>query len=367
MKILITGGHFGPAMAVIAEIGNSAQVIFVGKKYDVYGKKAFSLEYQEIAKKNIEFYNLQTGRLTRLLSIRLLTNILKIPLGIYQALAILTKEKPNLILSFGGYIALPICLIASVMRIPILIHEQTIEPGITNRLIGRLAKKIFVTFADSRKYFPRAKTVVSGNPIRKNVLSIQKKPFGLIKNKPVIYFTGGSLGSHSVNIQVEKILPEILSKYIVVHQAGNIAEYGDYQRLLSKRNKLPKDLKESYYIRDRFFTDELGYIYSVADLVVGRSGANTLFELIALKKPAIFIPLPWSAGQEQLKHAQLFQKAGVGEIFDQSQDSKHLVKLIDKVLANIDYYKNNFKKLELLYKENAAKVIAQTIHSQLYS
>ncbi|MBI4226227.1 UDP-N-acetylglucosamine--N-acetylmuramyl-(pentapeptide) pyrophosphoryl-undecaprenol N-acetylglucosamine transferase [Candidatus Roizmanbacteria bacterium] len=371
MKILITGGHFAPALAVIDEIADKVSVVFVGRKYSLDQEKTFSLEYQEITKRHIPFYNLQTGRLTRLLILRSILNAIKIPLGLYQAISVLTKVKPDLILSFGGYIGFPICFIGFILKIPIFIHEQTIKPGLTNRLIGHLAKKIFISFAEAKECFPPEKVVLSGNPVRKTVLSIHKKPFdlktplsGVKKHKPVIYFTGGSLGSHSVNVKIEKILSSLLKKYAVIQQTGSVKEYNDYQRLKDKRNKLANDLKANYYIRDHFFADELGYIYSESDLVVGRSGANTVFELIAWKKPAVFIPLPWSANQEQLKQAMLLQKAGVGEIFQQSQNFNQLLQLIEKVITNLEYYKNNFKNVELLYKENAAKIIVQTILSQ---
>ena len=361
MKILITGGHLSPALAVVDEIGNQADIVFVGRKYALDQEKTPSLEYQEIAKKKLTFYNLQTGRFTRLLNLRLFLNTFKIPLGLFQAFTILNKEKPDLILSFGGYIGFPICLIAFILGIPIFIHEQTINPGLANRLTGYFAQNIFVAFAESKKYFPQAKVILSGNPVRKTVLAVRKKPFNLQKSKPVIYFTGGSLGSHSINLHLEKILPGLLAKYIVIHQTGRISEYSDYQRLLQKRNKMSKILKERYYLRDHFFSDELGYIYSISDLIVGRSGANTLFELIAWRKPAILIPLPWSGGKEQLKQAQLWQKAGVAAIFQQAQDSKYLTNLIDKIITQIDFYKNNFKNVELLYKQNAAKTIVQKI------
>lgn len=361
MKILITGGHLSPALAVIEEIGNQADLVFVGRKYILDQDKNLSLEYQEITRRGLTFYHLQTGRFTRLLNLRLFLNLFKIPLGLLQAIVILNKEKPDLILSFGGYIGFPICLIAYILGIPIFIHEQTIYPGLVNRLTGFFAQNIFIAFAESKKYFPSAKVILSGNPVRKAVLRPSKKPFNLSQSLPVLYFTGGSLGSHSLNQHLETILPELLTKYIVIHQAGRVSEYNDYQRLLLKRSKLNKILKARYYLRDHFFSDELGYIYSFTDLIVSRSGANTLFELIAWKKPAILIPLPWSGGQEQLKQAQLLQKAGVAEIFQQTQATKILAKLIAKVIAQLNFYQKNFKNVELLYQQDAAKTIVQKI------
>ncbi|OGK41770.1 hypothetical protein A2954_03580 [Candidatus Roizmanbacteria bacterium RIFCSPLOWO2_01_FULL_37_12] len=367
MKILITGGHLGPALAVIDEIGNQADLVFVGRKFDLDREKTYSLEYQEIAKKNIRFYNLQTGRITRLLSLKLILNLIKIPLGLYQSLVILLNEKPSLILSFGGYIGFPICLTGFILKIPIFSHEQTLKPGLTNRLTGILAKKIFLAFPETKKFFPASKVIVCGNPVRKTVLGIRKIPFKIEKTKPLIYVTGGSIGSHSVNVHIENILQQLLEKYIVIHQTGKISKYADYRRLIEKRKKLPENLKKNYYLREHFLADEIGSIYSLSDLVVGRSGANTVFELIAWKKPAVLIPLPWSANREQLEHAKLMQKSGVSDIFLQSKSSNHLLLLIEKTMANITNYKNNFKNVQLLYKENAAKIIVKTILSQSVS
>lgn len=360
-RVLITGGHLGPALAVTEEIGDKAEIIFVGRKYAVDREKNLSLEFQEISKKNIRFYNLQTGRLTRLLNKKLLLNILKIPLGFFQSFTILLKEKPDLIISFGGYLAFPVCIAAFILGVPVFTHEQTAKPGLTNRLIGIFAKKIFVTFPETKNFFPKKKVIISGNPVRKTVLTVIRKPFLIPGNKPVIYFTGGSLGSHSINLLVEKILPTLLEKYVIIQQTGKTSEYNDFPRLLEQKNKLAEKLKTNYFLREYFYADEIGYIYANAVLVVGRSGANTVFELIAWNKPAIFIPLPWSANREQAKHAEIMRQAGTAEIFSQAQNPDELTDLIKKVITNIAYYQNNFKKVKLLYKANAAQNIVKTI------
>ncbi|MBI4008909.1 UDP-N-acetylglucosamine--N-acetylmuramyl-(pentapeptide) pyrophosphoryl-undecaprenol N-acetylglucosamine transferase [Candidatus Roizmanbacteria bacterium] len=361
MKVLITGGHLGPALAVIEELDQKNQIIFVGRKYASNKEKTVSLEYREIEKRKIPFYNLTAGRLTRIASLGSLEHIFKIPLGFYQALLILKKEKPDLILSFGGYIAFPICFLGYILKIPIFIHEQTIHPGISNRLSGFFAKKIFVSFKESAKFFPESKTIVSGNPVRKAVLRIIKKVFDLKKGLPIIYITGGSIGSHNVNLHVEHILDKLLEKYIIIHQTGNIRQYGDFERLKIFKNKLPIEKRENYFLKDHFLDDELGYIYSQADIVVGRSGANTFFEILAWKKPSVLIPLPWSASGEQLKHAELIKSAGTGEIFNQSNDSDKLLILINKIIKDKEKYINNFKNLQKLYQQNAASVIVKSI------
>ncbi len=363
MKIVITGGHLSPALAVIDEIQKNkkdVEIVFVGRKY-TYHDNSPSLEYKEIAGRGIKFYHLTAGRLTRIFSLNSLINILKTPVGFFQSLSIVKNEKPDFVLSFGGYLALPIALSAKLLKIPVYSHEQTISPGLANKMIAKFADKIFISFDESRNFFPQSKTFLTGNPVKTTILKIIKKPFEIYKNQPVIYVTGGSLGSHSINIHIQKILRELLKKYTVIHQTGNVKNYNDYDKLKAYQQRLPDELKKNYYLVEHFTEDELGYIYSLADLVVGRAGANTFFELIYLKKPAIFIPLPWSANQEQLKQASIFQQAGTGEVVNQFDEPEKLLEIIDKVLNNLESYRKNFGNLTALYEKNAAKNIIDQI------
>lgn len=363
MKIIITGGHLSPALAVIDEIQktrNDVEIIFVGRKH-AYQDRSLTLEYKEISRRGIIFYHLTAGRLTRIISLNSLINFLKTPIGFFQALRIVRNEKPNFILSFGGYIALPVALSAKLLKIRVYSHEQTISPGLANKIIAKFADKIFVSFDESKKFYPPDKVILTGNPIKNSILKIIKKPFDILKNKPVIYVTGGSLGSHSINTHIQEILKNLLNKYIVIHQTGNVKNYNDFEKLSTYKKNLPYDQKNNYYLVEHFTEEELGYIYSLADLVVGRAGANTFFELIYLKKPAIFIPLPWSANQEQLKQASIFQQAGTGEVFNQFDNSQKLLELIEKLIKNHDSYKKNFNNLTVIYEKNAAKNIVSEI------
>ncbi|MDH7476736.1 MAG: UDP-N-acetylglucosamine--N-acetylmuramyl-(pentapeptide) pyrophosphoryl-undecaprenol N-acetylglucosamine transferase [Microgenomates group bacterium] len=367
MKILITGGHLAPALAIIEELKKQksrTEIVFVGGKFVLDDKKTLTLEYKSVIRKKIKFISLETGRATRILSFRSLKNFFKFPLGLVGAEKIIREEKPDLILSFGGYLALPVALSAFLHRIPVYTHEQTINPGLTNRIISLFAKKIFLSFDNTKKYFNPKKTIVSGNPIRQTVFQTIKKPFEIKKEKPVIYFTGGSLGSHSINWHLKNLLPKLLKDYIIVHQTGDTKEYQDFEILSKIKKKLPETLKKNYFLSKHFYDDEIGYIYQTADLVVGRAGANTFFELLALKKPAIFIPLPWSANKEQQQQAELFKKAGLGEIFSQSDKSENLYRLIKKMIKNLNVYKDCFKKLTKPFNKNdAAKIIIKEISS----
>ncbi|EKE13656.1 MAG: hypothetical protein ACD_12C00873G0002 [uncultured bacterium] len=364
MKLLITGGHLAPALALIDELEKTKKnvdVIFVGRKYPTDKERTLSLEYKEISKKNLDFVSLEAGRLTRAITVSSFISIFKIPIGFLQAFFIVNKYRPNYIMSFGGYLALPIVFWGYIFQIPIFTHEQTIRPGLANKLISFFSKKIFVSFDEVKNNFPAKKTYVSGNPVKPSIFKIGKKPFEIKKDRPVIYITGGSLGSHSINMHIKKIITSLLERYIIVHQVGDTKEYHDYEDLLIVKNQLPKELQLRYFLVKHFFDDQIGYIYNEADLVIGRAGANTFFELLALKKPALFIPLPWSSGREQQHHAEIFTKAGCGEFFHQITPSEKLLRLINQMIGRIDYYKGNFKYLSNLYKKNVSKYLINEI------
>lgn len=363
MKILITGGHIAPAIAVIDYLQKqkSAYIIFVGRKYALDREKTISFEYQIIKKKNIEFVSLFAGRLSRIISFDNLLQLIRIPIGFIQSIFIMTHHTPQVVISFGGYIALPIVFAAWLFHIPVYTHEQTIRPGLANRLIGYFAKNIFCAFEDAVQFFPKSKTIVSGNPVRDAVFEIRSKPFSFSEKLPVLYICGGSLGSHSINMHIMDILPSILKQFNVIHQTGDTKTYDDFTKLLKFKDGLPQELQQRYMLIKHFFEDEIGYVYSISDLVIGRSGANTVFELIALQKPAILIPLPWSAHQEQLHHATLLKQSLVGEIFFQSQTSQELLSMINRVVGSLPTYKNHFKNLTKLYNKNAVETICQTV------
>ena len=348
MKILITGGHFTPAIALIEELKKDYKLVFVGRKYS-QEKGFLSLEYQEITKLGIPFHNLETGRSNH--------NFFKLITGLYQAEKILSQEVPDLIISFGGYLGFPICLGALLKTTPVYIHEQTTNPGQANRLTSQFAKKIFVSFPQAAKFFPQSKTIISGNPLRPDVFKIIKQPFVLKRDRPVIYITGGSLGAHSINLLIEKILPELKKRYYIIHQTGNVQEFQDFKRL--------SQYKDNYYFPvEHFSSDEIGAVFAMSNLIISRSGANTYFELIALGKPAILIPLPWSAKNEQQQQAELLQKAGRGEIFNQKNPPEKLLTLINQTIDNVQQYKNNINKLPKNNHSNAVKIIHQTIQQE---
>lgn len=363
MKLLITGGHVTPALAVIDKLMSrpDTRIVFVGRKYSLESEEALSLEYKEIVKRNIPFRTLTAGRLTRVLTVQSLLHLLKVPVGFIQAYSILREESPNIVLSFGGYLALPVAIAAWLLGIPVYTHEQTIRPGLSNRIIARFSKRVFYAFPEAKSFFPSSKAVMTGNPVRPSIFQADKQPFSIPQGLPVIYVTGGSLGSHGINEHIKALLPELLKDFFVIHQIGSVKQYDDFERLKRYRRSLPDELKVRYYPVEHLFDGEIGYVYSVADLVIGRAGANTFFELLHLKKPAIFIPLPWSSNQEQLHHAMYFKKLGIGEIFEQKEPSEKLLEQIRMMYRNLAAYQKRFEELPIQYKKDAADIIISEI------
>lgn len=355
MKILITGGHVTPALALIEEM-DTQNVVFVGRQFVPGSKTIPSFEYKEVTSRGIPFINLKTGKLTRTFSLKALGDWLQIPLGFIRAYQILSAEKPHVIMSFGSYLAVPIAFWGWMFGVPVYTHEQTVMPGLANRIIGKFATKIFLAFDQTEKYFPLGRTMLTGNPIRKAIFVKIKAPFPFAKSKPVIYITGGSLGSHSINVHIKNILAELLKKYTVIHQIGESEEFHDFAELSHIRDT-------SYYPMKHVAEDEIGYVYSWADVVVARAGANTFFELVALEKPAVLIPLPWSAGGEQHMHAQIFKAAKAGEVFEQTGTSEALLATINQVYEKREEYHNNIISLHKKYALDATATILHEILS----
>lgn len=343
MKIVLIGGHLAPALSVLECLPKDAKVLFIGRKYALEGDNALSLEYKTIADLKIPFVALNTGRLQRKITKFTLFSLLKLPFGIVKSFLILNKFRPDVVVGFGGYVSIPVVFCAFLLKIPVVIHEQTLEAGFANKFLARFAKKICISWKTSLKYFPKDKIVLTGNPMRK--FPILKPPSGvqvsIFNNKlPTIYITGGSSGSHFINVLIEECIKKLLEKYNVVHQTGDSQEFGDFERLNKLRSKLPDELKDRYVIQKFIEPEMVGPIFSNTNLVVGRSGINTVTELIYFEKPALLIPIPFSQNSEQLKNAKFLEKMRLGIVLQQKEiDSKKLLETISFMFANLDNYK----------------------------
>lgn len=363
MNILISGGHFTPALAVIQKLGSSVSILVLGRKNSFEGDSGLSFEYVSCESLNIPFRSIDAGRLQRVFTKYMLVSIIKFPLGLIQSFLILRDFKPDIVLVFGGYIGFTVAISAFVMRIPVILHEQTQKAGLANKCISLFAKKVLISFASSKKYFPSRKIQYTGNPIRSEVFKTIK-PLKLKDSIPMIYVSGGGGGSHFINNQVKKILPLLLQKFCVVHQTGDSRTFCDYEEMLEFKKTLSKNITERYIVKKFILTDEIGWVLKKADLVVSRAGINTVCELIALLKPCLLIPLSHGQRSEQQDNAKLVEKVGIGQVMAESEiAAESLYRKIVYLMDHKDEFKRRSSDLSNEEFFHAADKIVDVIHS----
>ncbi|MFZ5424839.1 MAG: UDP-N-acetylglucosamine--N-acetylmuramyl-(pentapeptide) pyrophosphoryl-undecaprenol N-acetylglucosamine transferase [Patescibacteria group bacterium] len=349
MKVVITGGHHSSALPVIKQlkkVNPSIEFFWIGHKYSISGDTNTTLEYKDITDLNIPFYALKAGKVYKTYNP---FKLLKVPFGFFQALFFLLKIKPNIILSFGGYLSVPVVLAGFLLNIPSVTHEQTIVVGWANKVVSKFAKKIMITWPNSAQYFPQNKTIFTGLPLRENVFKASTNNFDLNKKLPTVYLTAGKQGSHIINSVIGECLNEILGMCNLIHQCGDSSLYNDYNNLTDIYSKLVDGVPGKYILKKFIRNGEIGEVFSKADLVLSRSGAHITYELIALEKPCILIPIPWVSHNEQYENASILYKSGLGVILSQKELSK------DTLLATLRFTLNNMHEFKI--KNNSYKNI----------
>ncbi|MDP2632367.1 MAG: UDP-N-acetylglucosamine--N-acetylmuramyl-(pentapeptide) pyrophosphoryl-undecaprenol N-acetylglucosamine transferase [Candidatus Curtissbacteria bacterium] len=340
-KLVLCGGHLSPALAVIEALGKKAdiKIFFFGRRHATEGHNNLSAEYNEITATNATFVNIITGRLQRKFSTHTIWSLLKIPIGFVESFYYLLKIRPDMVVSFGSYQSIPTVVCAWLLGIKSIAHEQAIIPGLATKINARFTQKIFLTWAESAKYFNGSKIEVVGNLTRGAVFSKtprdEKIKIFLSADAKKIFVTGGNQGSHFINKIIFDILPK-LSEFKIIHQVGTTNYGGDLDHA--------KKIEQTNYLPIGFIASEnIGAIFNKADLVIGRSGANTVWELATLAKISILIPLPHAAAGEQLQNAQLLEHAGSAVVILQKNATG------DKLRNSIDEIYKNQKK----YQKNA--------------
>lgn len=326
MKVVISGGHLTPALAVIhafRRISPKTKIVFIGREFAQVKELTRSREREEMKKLRIPFYPINAAKFHRTYFLRNFEELFRLFPSLKQAYDIFKNEKPDVFISFGGYLAVPIAIVARSLGIPVITHEQTRTAGLANQLIAHLATKIAISHDHSRKYFPKAKTVLTGNPVRPAFLELfRKKPEWLADvpiNKPFVYITGGSQGSHILNKTICMLLPRLTTQMILVHQCGASVGSVTARELEEARATLPAAQQRRYVIREWVSERDVAWLFQHVDLVIARAGANTVHEIMLSKVPAIFIPLPFAHMNEQHKNALLLAESGAAVILPQQE------------------------------------------------
>lgn len=328
MRIILTGGgtagHITPNIALIPGLKKDGfEIHYIGTKD--------GMERQLIEPLGIPYHPVHAGKLRRYLDLKNLTDLFQIARGFLESLAILAKIKPDVVFSKGGFVSSPVVWASWLHRIPVVIHESDITPGLANKLAIPFASKICYTFPETQKYLPDPKGVFTGLPVRESLLrgdaATGKRLCGFSGDKPVLMVIGGSQGSEILNKSIRGLLGEITQRYQLCHICG--------------KNGIDPSLNQiSGYKQFDYVNDELPHLMAMADLVVSRAGATTLFELLALKKPNLLIPLSKQASRgDQILNARSFERQGFSKVLPEEDLSPEaLLNNINSLYDSRDEY-----------------------------
>lgn len=363
MRVVIagggTGGHTSAGLAV-AEVlrARGVEVSWIGS--------ANGIEAQRVPAAGIPYYSVPAGKLRRYWDWQNLPDLLcRVPAGIVLSLKLLRALRPQLLFATGGFVALPPAAAARVLRIPLVVHEQTAVAGLANRLAGWLASKVALTFREASKTFPPDRVVITGNPLRPELAGGSREAglahFGLDPGFPLIYVTGGAQGSHRINRTVGEILPQLLALTQVIHQCGANPTTRDQEWLEEQAQKLPPHLRARYRVLP-YVESELREVYAAAQLVVSRAGAGTVNECCHLGRPAVFIPLPGASGDEQTANARIVEAAGGAVLLPEALLSPaRLLQTIGSLLGDPEGLRLMGERARILAVPDAAERIADLI------
>ena len=274
-----TGGHTSPGLAVAARLREaSVDVQWIGSRKGI--------EAHRVPEAGIPFHAIPVGKLRRYWDWQNVPDLaVRAPAGLAQSWRLLRRLRPALLLATGGFVALPPALAARALRIPVVVHEQTSVPGLANRVAGRFARRIALTFPLTGAELPKERTVLTGNPLRPELTGGTRaaacRRFGLEDAGPIVYVTGGALGSHRLNRDVGEALPGLLELCQVIHQCGDNKTTGDLAWLGERARALPERLRRRYALQP-YVGAELRDVYAAVALVIGRSGAGTVNECCRL-------------------------------------------------------------------------------------
>ena len=327
-KIVLTGGgtagHVTPNIALIPFLKEAGYDISYIGSYNGIEKKL-------IEELNIPYYGISTGKFRRYFDIKNLTDPFRVLRGMSQARKLMKKLRPDVVFSKGGFVAVPVVRGAGKCHIPATIHDSDMTPGLANKLCAKYATKICCNFPETVSTLPDGKGILTGSPIRKELLSGDKvaglKLCNFNTSKPVLMVIGGSLGALHVNEAIREILPELLRKYQVIHVCG-------------KGKVDPTFYSTTGYYQFEYVNAELKDLFAAADIVVSRAGANVICELLAMNKPNLLIPLPAGASRgDQILNAASFKKQGYSEVLEEDNlTNDTLLNAINDLYDNREQY-----------------------------
>lgn len=332
-KIVLTGGgtagHVTPNIALLKSLReNDFEISYIGS-YN-------GIEKSLIEKENVPYYGIATGKLRRYFDLKNFTDIFRVIKGYFESKKLLKELKPDIVFSKGGFVAVPVVRAASKLKIPCVIHESDMTPGLANKLCIPAAAKVCCNFPETVSMCPTNKAVYTGSPIREELFEGDKERgrafCGFDTGKPVIMIIGGSQGAASINQNVRECLDRLLVRFNIVHLCGK-----------DKVDNMMLDIKG--YKQFEYLNDELKDIYALADIVISRAGANAIMEILALCKPNILIPLASGSRGDQVLNAASFEEKGYSMVIkEEALDPGCMIDTINKLYESREEYIANMKK-----------------------
>lgn len=309
-----TAGHVTPNMAMIPVLREAGYKISYIGSYDGIEKKL-------IEELDIPYYGISSGKLRRYFDVKNFTDPFRVLKGFHEAKKLMKQLKPDIVFSKGGFVTVPVVIAAKKCKVPAIIHESDMTPGLANKLCIPSAVKVCCNFPETVKNLPQEKAVLTGTPIRKELLSGDKEAgrrfCGFTSDKPVLMVIGGSLGAASVNNHIRSILPELLKEFQVVHLCG--------------KDKTDESLTGTEsYVQYEYIKNELADLFALSDIVISRAGANAICEISALHKPNLLIPLSANASRgDQILNARSFERQGFSMVLEEEEITDQ--KLLDSI------------------------------------
>ena len=307
-KIVLTGGgtagHVTPNIALIPALKEAGYEISYIGSYN-------GIERKLIEELNIPYYGISTGKFRRYFDVKNFTDPFRVLKGMSQAKKLMKTIKPDIVFSKGGFVSVPVVRAAGKCHIPAIIHESDLTPGLANKIAIPAAYKVCCNFPETVENIPNGKGVLTGSPIRRELLSGDKaaglKLCGFNTQKPVLLVIGGSLGAVHINDAIRAILPDLIRQYQVIHICG--------------KGKVDKSFYSTTgYYQFEYVNAELKDLFATADIVVSRAGANVICELLAMKKPNLLIPLPAGASRgDQILNARSFERQGFSKVLEEEE------------------------------------------------
>lgn len=305
-RIVLTGGgtagHVTPNIALLPRLrAADYEISYIGSMDGI--------EKKLIQSQGVPYYGISSGKLRRYFDLKNFTDPFRVAKGFAQASSLMKKLKPDVVFSKGGFVSVPVVMAAKRHHIPVVCHESDLTPGLANKLSMPSATKVCCNFPETMKYLPEGKAVLTGCPIRKELMEGNKTAAlamtGFSKDKPVLMAMGGSLGAAAINQAVRDALPELLKRWQIVHLCG--------------KGKLDESLIGTKgYIQYEYVQKELADLFALCDLVISRAGANAICELLALRKPTLLIPLSAKASRgDQILNAKSFERQGFSKVLEE--------------------------------------------------